>query len=229
MSAVAVLVLALAAPQVHGGAIEGVVRSAGSGDPIAYAEILVMGDSAADWTDDQGRYRLEELERGWWQLRVVHMAHQPLEVEVFVPGDRTLRLDITLEPRPEPTPEPLSDFEPFRVEYTLPALLNTVEVTRRIQERYPPELVDRGVGGEAVLRLWLDERGQVVRSVVSESSGVARLDSIALEVSDRMRFRPAKNQDQAVRVIVRIPVSFTVPDSTVEPTERGLAGRSSGV
>lgn len=222
MSAVAFLVAALVVPQGPGGApapaVEGVVRSAGSGDPIAYAEILVMGDSAADWTDDRGRYRLEELERGWRQLRVVHTAHDPLDVEVFVPGDRTLRLDIALEARPEPTPEPLYDFEPFQVQYTLPALLNAEEMTRRIQERYTPALVDRGIGGEAVLRLWLDERGQVVRSVISESSGTPRLDSIALQVSDEMRFRPAKNRDDPVRVIVRIPVSFTVPDSTVEST-----------
>ncbi len=34
-----------------------------------------------------------------------------------------------------------------------------------------------------------------------------------------MRFRPAKNRDDPVRVIVRIPVSFTVPDSATEPTE----------
>ena len=201
-------------------AVEGVVRSAGSGDPIAYAPVRVANDSASDWTDARGRYRLEGLERGWWRLRIVHTAHDPLDVEVFVPGNRPVRLDMELEARPAPTPEPLYDFEPFQVEYTLPALLNTDEITRRIQERYTPELVDRGLGGEAVLRLWLDERGQVVRSVVSQSSGTARLDSIALEVSDRMRFRPAKNRDEAVRVIVRIPVTFTVPDAGTQPSVR---------
>ncbi len=132
-----------------------------------------------------------------------------------MPGDRPIRLDITLNARAAPTPEPLHDFEPFQVEYTLPSLLNTEEVTRRIQQQYPSDLVRLGVGGEAVLRLWLDERGQVVRSLVSSSTGIPRLDSVALTVSDRMQFRPAKSGTQAIRVIVQIPVEFTVPDSVL--------------
>ncbi|MDX1673916.1 MAG: TonB family protein [Longimicrobiales bacterium] len=224
MSALGALVAVLGLLQAP--AVEGEVRSAG-GDPIPYAQIQVLDHSAADWTDANGQYRLEGLDRGRWRLRVMHTAHEPLDVEVVVPGDRPIRLDITLEARPAPTPDPLYDFEPFQVEYTLPALLNTEEVARRIQARYTPELVDRGIGGEAVMRLWLDERGQVVRGVISSSSGNARLDSIALAVSDRMRFRPARSQDQAVRVIVRIPVSFTLPD-TLPVIEVERAGDETG-
>ena len=224
MSAIGALVAGLGLLQAP--AVEGVVHSS-AGEPIAYAQIRVLDHSAADWTDADGRYRLEGLEPGRWRLRVMHTAHEPMDVEVLVPGDRPVRLDITLETRPAPTPEPLHDFEPFRVEYTLPALLNTEEISRRIQDRYTPELVDRGIGGDAVLRLWLDERGQVVRGVISSSSGNARLDSIALAVSDRMRFRPARSQDQAVRVIVRIPVSFTLPD-TLPVIEVERAGGGSG-
>jgi TonB family protein len=209
--------LAMAAGTTQGPAVEGVVRSS-TGEPIAYAQVRVIDDSAADWTDAEGNYRLEGMARGRWRIRVVHPGHEPLDVQVFIPGDRTIHVDVTLDARPGPAPEPLSDFEPFRVAYTLPALLNTDEVARVIQDRYPPALARQGIGGETVLRLWLDERGQVVRGILSSSSGAAALDSIALEVADRMRFRPAKNRDQAVRVIVRIPVLFTVPDSVRAPT-----------
>lgn len=202
--------------------VEGVVRSSDGGEPIAYAQIRVVNDSVGDWTNDRGEYRLEGLNRGRWHLQVVHTAHDTLDMDVFVPGDRPVRLDITLNARVAPSPEPLYDFEPFQVQYTLPSLLNTREVTRQIRDRYPPELVRQGIGGEAVLRLWLDERGQVVRSLIASSSGIARLDSIALEVADRMRFRPAKNRDQAARVIVRIPVTITAPDSVpVRPDSVG--------
>ena len=200
--------------------VEGVVRGS-TGEPIAYAQVQVVNDSVSDWTDDEGRYVLRGLGRGRWQVRVVHPGHEPLEMAVFVPGDRPIRLDVTLESRPGPAPEPLADFEPFQVAYTLPALLNTQEVARLIQERYPTELARAGIGGETVLRLWLDERGQVVRGVLSSSSGATALDSIALDVSERMRFRPAKNRDEAVRVIVRIPVFFTVPDSVRGGLEGG--------
>jgi TonB family protein len=215
IAAVLVAALALPLPQGAGRApvVEGTVRSSAGGEPIAYARVQVLDDTARDWTDADGEYRLEGLEPGRWRLRVVHTAHDSLDLEVLVPADRPLRLDILLEARPAPAPEPLHDFEPFQVEYTLPSLLNTEEVRQQVAERYPSDLVRRGVGGEAVLRIWLDERGQVVRTLVHMSTGVPRLDSIAVVVSDRMRFRPAKSRDQPVRVIVQIPVTFTVPDS----------------
>lgn len=209
LGALAVVVLAQAA------AVEGVVRSSDDGAPVAYAQVRVAGDSITDWTDQHGRYRLDGLAPGRWQLQVAHTAHDSLALDVFVPGDRGVRLDITLDARPSPTPEALHDFEPFQVDFTIPALLNPGEITRLIQQRYPTELVDRGVGGEAVLRLWLDERGQVVRGELSSSSGITELDTIALAVTDRMRFRPARTRDQAVRVIVRFPVSLRVPPEEV--------------
>lgn len=227
MTAAAALLLAGALLPVQAGepapaptGVEGVVRSSDGDRPIPYAHVQVIGESAADWTDGRGGYRLEGLPQGRWRIRVAHPAHDSLDLEVFVPGDRDVRLDITLDARPGPAPEPLADFEPFQVAYTLPALLNPEEITAIIQRRYPPDLVDRRIGGESVLRLWLDERGQVVRGVLSASSGQVALDALALEVADSMRFRPAKNRDDMVRVIVRIPVIFQVPESAGPPQSR---------
>jgi len=203
------------APSVHG-----VVLSAEGDRPIAYAQVRVVGDSVAGWTNQQGRYRLDGLEPGTWRLRVAHPGHDSLDLAVTVPGNRALEVDVILRALPGPPVDALSDFEPFRVAYTLPALLNGEEVTRLIRDAYPEDLAIRGVGGESVLWLWLDELGTVVRSSLSESSGQPALDSIALGVSERMRFRPAKNRDQAVRVIVRIPVIFNVLESG-EPTGSG--------
>lgn len=210
----ALLTVALApaiSAQTPAAAVSGVVRSSDDGRPIAYAHVRVVDDTVSDWTDAHGGYHLDGLEPGRWRLRVAHPGHDSLDVEVVVPAGRELRLDLTLAPRPGPAPAPLADFEPFQVEYTLPALLNTAEVKQLIRNSYPRELAARGVAGESVLRLWLDEQGRVVRSVLSSSSGHPQLDSLALRVSDRMRFLPARNRDQAVRVIVRIPVIFTAP------------------
>ena len=125
-----------------------------------------------------------------------------------------MHLDLTLDARPGPAVDALADFEPFQMDYTLPALLNTTRIAMLLQRLYPPNLTRERRGGEAVLWLWLDESGRVVRGRVSSSSGYPALDSIALIVSDSMRFRPARNRQAGVRVIVRIPVVFTVPDST---------------
>ena len=208
----AALLLVSALPQ-HPGGVHGVVRSSDGDRPIPYARVRVVGDSISDWTDGSGAYALTGLEPGRWTVRVAHPGHDSLELDVFVPGDRDVSLDITLRSRPGPPVDALSDFEPFQVAYTLPALLNGVEVAGLIRKVYPEDLARRGVGGESVLQLWLDEQGQVVRSVLSSSSGQPALDSAAMTVSEQMRFRPAKNRDQPVRVIVRIPVMFNVKGS----------------
>lgn len=201
-----------AAAQRPGATVAGVVRNSDDGQPIAYAHIRVLDDSVSDWSDAAGRYRLEGLEPGRWRVRVTHPGYDSLDLEILVPGNRALRLDIALEALPGPAPAPLADFQPFEIEYTLPTLLNTEEVKGLIQASYPRALATRRVGGETVLRLWLDEQGRVVRSALSASCGHPALDSLALDVSGRMRFQPARNRDQAVRVIVRIPVIFTVPE-----------------
>lgn len=193
------------------GSVSGVVRSSDDGHAIAYAHVRILGDTVSDWTDADGSYRLDGIEPGRWRLRVAHPGHDSVDVVVLIPAGRQLRLDITLDALPGPAPAPLSDFQPFQVEYTLPALLNTADVKALIKERYPQELAARGVAGESVLRLWLDEEGRVVRGVLSASCGHPALDTLALEVAEAMRFRPARNRDQAVRVIVRIPVVFTAP------------------
>lgn len=198
--------------------VEGVIRSSATNRPLPYAHVQVAGDTLADWTDEGGVYRLAGLPKGEWQLRVVHTGHDSLDVTVFVPGDRSVRLDVTLSALPGPPVDALADFEPFRVEFTLPALLNPLEVSALMQRLYPPELTVQGVGGEAALQIWLDERGRVVRTTVSQSSGHPALDSVALVVSERMRFRPARNRQDAVRVIVLIPVLFTVPGTVSEGT-----------
>lgn len=211
----AVLALAAAVPlgtaPENLGNVRGVIRSSERGLPVAYANIEVLGRGVSDWTDATGEYTLADLPEGRWRIRVVHPNHDSLTLEVFVPAGRGLALDLTLDTRSGPAVDALRDFRPFRVEYVLPALLNGEEVTALIEKQYPPQLVGLGAAGETVLRLWLDERGQVVRGLVSRSSGHASLDSVAEKVAQRMRFRPAKNRDEAVRVIVQIPVVFTVP------------------
>jgi TonB family protein len=206
-------------------AVTGTVSTSDGQEPLAYARVQVLGSAVSDWTDERGAYRLADLDHGEWRLQVAHPGHDSLELAVVVPEDRAVRLDITLRARPGPPVDALADFEPFEVRHTLPALLNGDEVARLMQSLYPPSLTRDRVGGETVLMMWLDEMGQVVRSEVVASSGQATLDSIALTVSDRMRFRPARSQERAVRVYVRIPVVFTVPDSTTRSARSPRSAR----
>jgi TonB family protein len=96
----------------------------------------------------------------------------------------------------------------FEVLKELPNLLNRTEVQRALERSYPALLRDAGIGGTAVMWMLLDENGRVVDTQIKESSGQAALDKAALEVAPLMRFSPAKNRDQRVKVWVVVPLKF---------------------
>lgn len=96
----------------------------------------------------------------------------------------------------------------FSVVEVMPALLNAAEVKRALQRSYPPMLRDAGIGGRTALLLLIDEQGRVVEAKIRESSGQAALDRVALEVAPLMRFSPAMNRDQRVRVWAQVPLDF---------------------
>ncbi len=91
-----------------------------------------------------------------------------------------------------------------------PELANRAVVQRALQRLYPPVLRDAGLGGQVVVWVFVDEAGAVVRAVVRQSSGQPQLDAAALDVARVMRFTPAMNHDQKVKVWVSVPVLFRV-------------------
>jgi TonB family protein len=60
--------------------------------------------------------------------------------------------------------------------------------------QYPPDLYDRRVEGDVVLRLFVDSSGRLSpeSTRVSESSGFAALDSAAVRGASRLRYAPAR-------------------------------------
>lgn len=94
--------VALPAGAQESGGIRGEVRSEGSGVPLPGATVEVV---SAGWTgrvasDEAGRYRVVQVPAGRSLLRVRHLGHEPLEMEVFVPAGRELELAIALPIRP---------------------------------------------------------------------------------------------------------------------------------
>jgi protein TonB len=55
---------------------------------------------------------------------------------------------------------------------------------------------------------YIDEQGRVLKTQLNRTSGRAELDEAALRVANLMRFSPARNRDQAVKVWVQIPIRF---------------------
>ncbi|MFL5402419.1 MAG: energy transducer TonB [Gemmatimonadales bacterium] len=76
--------------------------------------------------------------------------------------------------------------------------------------RYPTALLEQGIEGRVLLRLYVDVAGKVVpdSTRIAESSGYPALDSAALVGSPELHFSPALHQGQPVAALFLQPVQF---------------------
>jgi len=79
--------------------------------------------------------------------------------------------------------------------------------------QYPPDLYDRRVEGDVVLRLFVDSSGRLTpeSTRVSESSGTAALDSAAVRGVSRLRYAPARRHGLPVATVFLQTVEFRHP------------------
>ncbi|HKE90507.1 MAG TPA: energy transducer TonB [Gemmatimonadales bacterium] len=83
--------------------------------------------------------------------------------------------------------------------------------------QYPPDLYDRRVEGDVVLRLYADSSGKLVAEStrVAESSGNAALDTAAVRGVVRLRYAPAYRHGLAISTAFLQTVEFRRPESGV--------------
>jgi hypothetical protein len=102
--ALALAVASAPADTVPTGAVRGVVQSDRSGLPVAMAVVEVRNGAAhpaaRSITDSTGAYELRGIGAGRHTLRVHHLEHTPLAMEVLVPGGAVVTLDLALRYRP---------------------------------------------------------------------------------------------------------------------------------
>jgi periplasmic protein TonB len=90
-----------------------------------------------------------------------------------------------------------------------PQLRNAPAVVSAVQRNYPPLLRDAGVGGTVVVSMVINEDGTPdVSTVEVVSSDHEQFSDVVRRVIERMRFRPAKVNNQAVKVRVQLPITF---------------------
>ena len=68
---------------------------------------------------------------------------------------------------------------------------------------YPPEAIERGLEGEALVLLFLDESGNAIAARIESSSGHALLDAAAVRAARTLRAMPAGAPREAL-----LPVRF---------------------
>ena len=84
---------------------------------------------------------------------------------------------------------------------------------------YPPALLEQGIEGRVLLRLFVDARGNLVPDSIrlAESSGYPALDSAALRGARELRFSPALRNGRAVAAPFLQPIHFRHPRSKSDP------------
>jgi TonB family protein len=156
------------------------------------------------------RMQAKELGAAVTELSAIEL---PPEVRIPPPPDQIARPatpkvaaaeieeDVTIAP---------TTFESNPVENLPPQLRNKKEVLAFLKSTYPSMLKQAGVGGTVLLWLYIDEVGQVQRTVVAESSGYEQLDDAAKKVAERMQFKPAMNRDKRTAVWLAQSIDFSV-------------------
>ncbi|HEX5962985.1 MAG TPA: energy transducer TonB [Gemmatimonadales bacterium] len=89
-----------------------------------------------------------------------------------------------------------------------PVAINSVSPVR-----YPPALLEQGIEGQVLLRLYVDSAGRVIpdSTRIEESSGYPALDSAAVVASPELRFSPALHQGRPIAAPFIQPVQFRGP------------------
>lgn len=118
----------------------------------------------------------------------------------------------SLAPPPVPAaPAHTEEDRPRFIPYdTPPKLLNAAEIQKLLREKYPVDLREARLEGRVVIWAYVDIAGKVTAARVQESSGLAAMDRVALEVAREMLFSPARNRDKKTPVWVQQAILFTI-------------------
>jgi hypothetical protein len=82
------------------GSIQGAVREEGTGTPVPTAIVTLPELRRSARTGADGTFALRGIPAGTWTVRATGLGHHPGEVIAVVPAGGTLRLDMSLAPRP---------------------------------------------------------------------------------------------------------------------------------
>jgi protein TonB len=135
------------------------------------------------------------------QLVVQMPMASPLDP--VAPPPPTSRIEAPVEPAPPPaSAEPAASV----------ALAGDLAMVcpERTPPTYPSLSRKLGEEGKAVLRVEVDESGQIDRASIITSSGYARLDEAALSAVKHWRCKPAQQEGAAVRAVALQPFNFVL-------------------
>jgi len=85
---------------------------------------------------------------------------------------------------------------------------------RGLARHYPKLLRERGIEGQVLLKVRVDEQGQPAEIRVADGSGWRLLDEAARLLTQGCRFVPARRGEQTLASWIEYPVRFALNDAT---------------
>ena len=85
--------------------------------------------------------------------------------------------------------------------------------------RYPEIARKAGIEGTVMVKMLVDESGEVVVTEIAESLGDNGCDEAAVEALKSVKWKPAMQKDKPVKVWVSIPVNFRLSGGEAAPKE----------
>jgi len=133
-----------------------------------------------------------------------------------IPEDETIDftdLDIDAAPPPPPPPPEAAtgdESAPIFIPYDEPPV--PIGGYPAIQARliYPEIAKKAGVEGRVMIQALIDEKGNVVRTVVMKSLGPNGCDEAAAAAIQSVKWKPAFQRDEPVKVWIAVPVDFVL-------------------
>lgn len=83
---------------------------------------------------------------------------------------------------------------------------------RTVAPDYPRDLRNQGVSGVVMVKVTIDEQGNVTATVVSKSSNPG-FDQFAMDAVKKWKFKPGLQDGNPVSMTVTIPIKFVADES----------------
>ncbi len=83
---------------------------------------------------------------------------------------------------------------------------------RTVAPDYPRELRNQGISGVVMVKVTIDEQGNVTATAVSKSSNEG-FNNFAMDAVKKWKFKPAQQDGNPVGITVTIPIKFVADES----------------
>ncbi len=109
------------------GEIHGIITDAGNNDPIAFANLVLLGTQKGSVSDINGEFKIKGIQPGYVKLQVSFVGYDTkVSEDIFVSNNNTPYVEITLEPSEEELTGVVISVDPFEKTEEAPLSMQSI-------------------------------------------------------------------------------------------------------